>query len=58
MEYLNGRFKNAPVTRKGVNLTDNELGSLIDDGKRDLVERRKVNTKSVRINHKKASDLL
>ena len=48
------RFKDAPVTRKGVNKTDNEMAGLIDDGKRDLVEGNGLKFKK----HRKASDLL
>lgn len=55
MEEINWkRFRNAPVTRKGVNLTDNEMGSLIDDGKRDLIDKKK----GFLLSNKKASDLL
>ncbi len=54
MKFISGRFKNAPVTQKGVNLTDNEMGSLIDDGKRDLIEDKR----EAFPNHRKASDLL
>lgn len=48
------RFKDAPITKKGVNFTDNEMGKLLDDGKRDLIKEKK----GVKISHKKASELL
>lgn len=54
MDYINGRFKKAPVTKRGVNETDNAMGSLIDDGERDLIKKKK----GVKLSHKKASELL
>lgn len=54
MKFISGRFKDAPVIRKGVNKTDNEMAGLIDDGKRDLIDKKGINFQG----HGKASDLL